>query len=400
MEIAFIVDEFPSVSQTFVLNQIVGLIQRGHSVDIFTRTLQHDTVEHADIERYRLRERVRRLDCPRGRWSRAFAATHHIATHVNRPRALAGALNVARYGRRALSLSLLMETAPFYRRYDIVHCQFGHNGNFGATLKRLGLQRKLIVTFHGCDIRAGLEHGSAIYRELWQQADCLIAISQYNRESLLRMGGDAAKIVDHPVGIDRRRFRFRVPTLPSNRAIRLLTVARLVEEKGLFVALEALARLRQQRPELAVEYQIIGEGPLRAQLERAIETLGLRSDVRLSGASSQDAVIDAMSRADIFLLPSLAEALPVSLMEAQAIGMPVVATRVGSVDQIVQDGISGLLATPADSAALCNSLNKLIEQSDDWPAMARAGCRRIEAQFDIERLNDRLVGLYERVLAA
>jgi colanic acid/amylovoran biosynthesis glycosyltransferase len=400
MEIAFIVDEFPSVSQTFVLNQIVGLLQRGHHVDIFTRIIHNGCVEHPDIERYRLRERVQRLACPRGRGERAIAATRLALAHVNRPQALAGALNVARYGRRALSLSLLIETAPFYRGYDIVHCQFGHNGNFGAALKWLGLQRKLVVTFHGCDIRAGLECGGAIYRELWQQVDCLIAISQYNRECLLRMGADAEKIVDHPVGIDRRRFRFRAPVLPSRRVIRLLTVARLVEEKGLFVALDAVARLRQQRPNLMLDYRIIGEGPLRADIERHIDRLELRRQVRLSGALAQNEVAEAMSRADVFLLPSIAEALPVSLMEAQAIGMPVVATRVGSVDQIVQDGISGFLAAPGDCDDLCNCLNRLLERSQDWPAMARAGCRHIEANFDIERLNDRLVDLYERVLAA
>ena len=400
MEIAFIVDEFPSVSQTFVLNQIVGLIERGHHVDIFTRTSQHGSVEHPDVERYRLRERVQRLACPRGRWKRAMVATRLAMAHVNRPRALAGALNVARYGRSALSLSLLVETAPFYRHYDIVHCQFGHNGNFGAALKRLGLQRKLVVTFHGCDIRAGLERGGAIYQELWRQADCVIAISKYNRECLLRMGGDREKIVDHPVGIDRRRFRFRSPVPPTERGIRLLTVARLVEEKGLLVALEALALLRQQRPDLAIRYQIIGEGPLRADVERCVERLKLCRHVQLSGALAQNEVIDAMSQADIFLLPSLAEALPVSLMEAHAIGMPVVATQVGSVDQIVQDGISGFLAPPGDSEALCQRLDDLLARTDDWPAMASAGCRHIAAHFDIERLNDRLVDLYSQVLAA
>ena len=400
MEIAFIVDEFPSVSQTFVLNQIVGLLQRGHQVDIFTRISQPGPVEHPDVERYRLRERVQRLNCPRDRWKRALAAGRVAVAHLNRPQALAGALNVRRYGRSALSLSLLLESAPFYRRYDIVHCQFGHNGNFGAVLKRLGLQRKLIVTFHGCDIRAGVERGGAIYDELWRQADCLIAISKYNRQCLLQMGADAEKIIDHPVGIDRRRFHFRAPLAPSGREIRLLTVARLVEEKGLFVALEGLARLRQQRPELSINYQIIGEGPLRAELERCIDTLELASSVELRGALAQDAVIAAMAQADIFLLPSLAEALPVSLMEAQAIGLPVLATQVGSVDQIVQDGISGMLVPPGDSAALSERLLELLARQDDWPAMARAGCRHIETHFDIERLNDRLVDLYQRVLAA
>ncbi|MGH7854028.1 MAG: glycosyltransferase, partial [Candidatus Binatia bacterium] len=337
MKIAFIVDEFPSISQTFVLNQITGLLERGHQVDVFAHEMRVAEQQHPDIQRYRLLERTYHLGCPISRWTRLVRGADLCVRQLRmNPAALLGSLNVLRYGRCASSLTLLFQTAPFFHHYDIVHCQFGHNGRLGAILKKLGLQRKLVVTFHGYDIRAGLASGGALYDELWEEADCLIAISKYNHDHLLRFGGDPEKIVYHPVGIDCKRFSYKCRADERrDHGIRLLSVARLVEEKGLESGIRALHQLTKDAPKVLFRYDIIGEGPLRARLQQLIDELGLSRDVQLLGAKSQDEVIEALHESDMLMAPSLAEALPVSLMEAHAVGLPVVATQVGSVDQIV-----------------------------------------------------------------
>jgi len=401
MHIAFIVDEFPSISQTFVLNQITGLLDRGQQVDVFTRTLNCGAQQHPDISRYHLLERTRSLTCPANRWLRAIRGVDLCVRKMRmNPPALCRSLNVFRYGRTASSLTLLFEAAPFFRPYDIIHCQFGHNGSFGALLKELGLQKKLVVTFHGWDIRKGMAEGGAIYSRLWQQADCLIAISDYNREHLLRLGGDPKKIVYHPVEIDYKRFRCRrTPVRASRDPVRILSVARLVPEKGLEFALRAVHRLKQARLDIALRYDIIGEGQLRSALEQLIEQLQLGESVHLSGAKSQDEVIAALRASDIFLAPSLAEALPVSLMEAHAAGLPVLATQVGSVNQIVQHGLSGFLVPPGDATALCGRLEELIDHPESRLEMGRRGRRHVEEHYNVDRLNDRLVNLYRELLA-
>jgi len=401
MYIAFIVDDFPSISQTFVLNQITGLLERGHRVDVYAHQVNTDARQHPDVRRYRLLERTQRLSCPLNRWTRLVRGAGLGARRMrSNARAVLGSLNVLRYGRGALSLTLLFHTAPFFRPYDIVHCQFGHNGQLGAVLKKLGLQKKLVVTFHGYDIRAAVDSGGALYGEIWDEADCLIAISKYNHDHLLRFGGDPEKIVYHPVGIDCGRFGYDPPARNGGKSIRLLTVARLVKEKGLEFGIQAVRMLAAERPEEAIHYDIIGEGPLHQRLQQLIGELGLESRVRLLGAKSQDEVIEELRRADILLSPSLAEALPVSLMEAHAVGLPVVATRVGSVDQIVQEGCSGFLVPPGDAAALCRPLVDLIRHPQQRGEMGRRGRRHVEEHYDIERLNDRLVGIYQALLEA
>ena len=400
MNIAFIVDEFPSVSQTFVLNQITGLLARGHQVDIYAREVRAGEREvHRDVRRYGLLDRTHRLTCPANRWTRLVRGAELCARHIGaNAGAVWGSLNCFRYGRSAASLTLLFETAPFFRRYDIVHCQFGHNGQLGAILKKLGLQKKLVVTFHGCDIRAGLASSGAVYRSLWSQADCLIAISKYNRDHLLRFGADPKKIADHPVGIDCRRFS-PAKGVARRSDVRVLSVARLVDEKGLEFGIRALRDLRSLRPEVSWHYDILGEGPLRARLQQLIDDLELGSRVRLMGAKTQDDVAQALSESDVLLAPSVAEALPVSLMEALAAEVPVVATRVGSVDQIVEHAVSGYLVPPGDVAALCEGLAALIDAPERRVEMGRRGRRHVERYFDIERLNDRLVALYAGLLA-
>jgi colanic acid/amylovoran biosynthesis glycosyltransferase len=401
MDIAFIVDEFPSISETFVLNQITGLLERGHDVDVYAHSLGAIDLYHPDVRRYGLLQRTHFLACPANRWTRALTGAELCVKQMRRnARAVLGSLNIFRYGRGASSLTLLFQTAPFFRNYDIVHCQFGHNGKLGAILKRLGLQKRLVVTFHGHDIRAAVESGGALYGELWDEADCLIAISKYNHDHLLRFGGDPKKIVYHPVGIDCKRFSYQLPSTDPGRPIRLLSVARLVEEKGLEFGIRALHRLMKETAHLQIRYDIIGEGPLRGHLQQLLRELGLVRQVRLLGAKMQGEVIQALLESDILLAPSLAEALPVSLMEAHAVGLPVVATQVGSVDQIVQHGKSGLLAPPGDVPALCRHLSDLIQHPEMRAEMGRCGRGHVEQHFDIDRLNDRLVNLYENLLAA
>jgi colanic acid/amylovoran biosynthesis glycosyltransferase len=402
MRIAFVVGAFPLVSETFILNQITGLLDRGHAVDIFASGMADCETVHPDVERYRLLERTRfPLVVPSNRFIRLLKALVLLVTNFHKnPRASLESLNAFKHGRNALSLDLFYQTVPFLERYDIVHCQFGTNGKLGAVLKERGLQKRLVTTFHGYDTRLAIQRGADIYSNLFDQCDCFIAVSAYNYENFVNWGVDPSKVVYHPVGIDLNRFCYRgqAESFTGSRPIKVLTVARLVQEKGLQYGIRAIAKLLQQSSKLSLEYHIIGDGPLKEELTELIAKLGLQVTVCLQGARSQGEIIAALQDSDIFLFPSVAEALPVALMEAQAVGLPVIATAVGSTNQIVVDKESGFLVPPGNVDALVEKLKYLIENSDEWRAMGRAGRMNIEKQYDIDKLNDRLVTLYEGLL--
>jgi colanic acid/amylovoran biosynthesis glycosyltransferase len=401
MKVAYIVSFFPRLSETFVLNQITGLLDRGHHVDIYALQKTDEEKVHADVGKYRLLDRLCYIRVPPNKLTRILVGIKLIINCFhNGPKVVFRSLNVFKYGRRALSLDILHNTLPLAKNYDIIHCHFGPSGRFAVLIKELGIRAKLVTTFHGYDIRVGLRTGGRIYRRLFEIGDCIIAISPYNYEILIDFGCDPTKIIYHPVGIDLDRFSFRGQLQPPGRGqhIRLITVARLVEEKGIEYAIRAVHKLLHVCPEVSLQYDITGTGPLEEELNQLIKALHLTNHVHLIGPKNQDEVIEALHQSHIFLLPSIAEALPLVLMEAQATGLPVVATAVGSTDQIVLDGESGFLVQPKNADVLAEKLKYLIENPGKWSEMGMRGRKHVEENFDINKLNDRLVGIFQQLL--
>ena len=395
MKVAVIVTEFPSVSETFVTNEITGLLARGHDVHVFAWQRGRSPVVHPDVLEHRLLERTRYLAVPE-LWRRPWSALRLLAAGLpHGPGPLLRSLDVTRFGREAVSLSLLHVASSFDAHYDVIHCQFGTNGDLGAKLKALGISRKLVVTFHGYDLRRGLAGPPGLYARVFAASDRVIAISGYNHETLVRLGAPPEKLVIHPVGIDVRRFAGRPLVRPGSQdEVRIVTVARLSEEKGLDHGIRAVAALRDRRPQTPVRYRIVGGGRSEAQLRELVRSLGLEETVEFLGPRPHDEVATVLAESDLFMLPSLAEALPVVLMEAQASGLPTLATAVGSVDEIVLDGRTGFVVPPGDTAALAERLGHLLEHRDRWAELGSAGRRHVAERFDIEMLNDRLVDLY------
>ena len=176
---------------------------------------------------------------------------------------------------------------------------------------------------------------------------------------------------DEPVG--------RAPR--DDGEVRLLTVARLVEKKGHAHALRAIARVRDELPSL--RYDVIGDGPLRADLEALAGTLGIADRVHFHGAASSDAVRRAMDDADLFVLPSVTasdgdeEGTPTVLLEAAYRRLPVLSTRHAGIPEMVADGESGVLVAEGDDAALADGLRAMVRSRERWPAMGEAGRRLV-----------------------
>lgn len=402
MKIAFILPTFPVISETFILNQITWLLDHGHHVDIFAKKHSGERTVHKDVERYRLMERTYYYwQVPSNKVKRLRSALEIICRHGARhPIGILRTFNAVKYGKLALTLGLLHRIGRFLNDYDIVQCHFGTAGNWGVFLKEFGVQAKVVTTFHGFDIRLGLKRGGHIYQDLFEKGDCFISISDYNFQSLRQLGLSKEKIVSLPIGIDLNKFPVKAdkPIWKPDELCRIVTVARLVEEKGLRYGIEAVHQLRQLRPKVRMQYTIIGEGPLRGELEALVETLRLDANVRFLGALEQKDIIQELLQSHCFLFPSIAEALPVALMEAQAIGLPVIATRVGSVDQIVADGQSGFLVPSRSAESLAERCAYLLDHPGTWSEMGSRGREVIAQQYDVNNLNHQLMGLYQRLL--
>jgi glycosyltransferase involved in cell wall biosynthesis len=164
---------------------------------------------------------------------------------------------------------------------------------------------------------------------------------------------------------------------------RLLFIGRLASVKGLPVLFEALAQLRDRIPR--IELRLVGDGPERAALERAVARLGLNEHVHFLGYRSQAEIRDLLGETDVFVLPSFAEGVPAVLMEAFASGVPAVATMVGGTSELVEHGVNGLLVPPGDAQALARAVERVLADASLRNALGTAGRRTVASEFNLRQ---------------
>jgi colanic acid/amylovoran biosynthesis glycosyltransferase len=205
------------------------------------------------------------------------------------------------------------------------------------------------------------------------------------------------------VGLDIKKFSFVGRKSNLTDGIKVLTVGRLVEKKGLVYSIKAVAKVLKTYPNL--QYQIVGDGTLKRQLHALIIRLGIEDKVKLLGWMNQDEVRELYEKAHIFVLPSVTarngdqEGQGLVLQEAEAMGLPVISTLHNGIPEGVLDGQSGFLVGERDVDALANKLQYLIEHPEIWLEMGLAGRKFVEKHYDIEKLNDRLVEIYLKLLS-
>jgi colanic acid/amylovoran biosynthesis glycosyltransferase len=410
MSIAFIVWKFPSLSETFILNQITGLMDRGQKIDIYALDgppAVHSKT-HPDVEKYGLLDRTFYAPkIPKNYFARLLKGVGLVfANFFKDPLVLLRSLNVFKYGKQAASLRLLYATIPLVGKapYDIIHCQFGTTGQYGMSLRRIGaVEGKLVTSFRGYDISRELKkHGDNFYNELFTTGDFFLTNCEYFKRRIVSLGCDEKKVVVHASGIDCDRFLLASDRRRPQGAIRVVTTGRLVEKKGIEYGIRAIAKLAKAYPN--IEYHIIGDGPLRGDLQRLIRELAVNGKVRLLGARNQSEIIHILANSHIFVGPSVTarngnEDAPINtLKEAMAMGLPVIGTQHGGIPELIEDSVSGYLVPERDTEAIAAKLAYLIEQPHVGAEMGRAGRKRVEEHYNLTRLNDQLVEIYRRLL--
>jgi colanic acid/amylovoran biosynthesis glycosyltransferase len=431
LHIAMFVGSFPVPSETFIIRQVTGLLDLGHEVDLYADTRGDLTAPRPGaVNRYQLLQRTTFMDLPVecAPWELpAFpangetwipGASSPIANEARltqaavlkercrarNPTLTEQVLSESEYGYRALSLSALHRLdrlSGLSRRYDVIHAQFGPVGESFRFTAELW-DAPYIVSFHGYDFcTVPRREGPHCYDRLFQTAELVTVNSNYTWHRLSQLGCPEAKLRKLPMGVDPGDWNFSERRPGS--VIRLITVARLVEIKGHEYCLRALAEARSRHPEL--RYDIVGDGGERKRLEALTRELGLQDVVTFHGTLAGPALKSLLDTAHVFLLCSVnvsgdQEGQGLALLEAQACGVPVIATRHGGLPESVEEGSSGWLVPERDVAALARQMGTALEQAEQWPAMGRRGRAWVEQHFDVKTLNKQLAEFYqERIMA-
>jgi len=285
----------------------------------------------------------------------------------------------------------------------LIHAHFGPVGSEMVAVKeRTGLP--LVTSFYGYDASRAeiLTHFRDRYRKLFDAGDLFLVEGPAMKSRLAALGCPGSKIVVQRIGIDPARYRFRERMGPGGHMITLLQCGRMVPKKGYACTLGALAIARRQDRRLRL--RIIGDGPERPAIEEAIRALHLVDAVTLLGSLPRDAFIEELSAADLFIQPSQTApdgdsegGAPTTLLEAQAMGVPILSTWHADIPEVVRHGESALLSAEGDIEALADNLTELAKRPQIWRGMGRAGRAWIEQAHGSTVLGEALERHYERL---
>ncbi len=294
------------------------------------------------------------------------------------------------------------------RRENVVllHAHQGWEGARTIHLKRrLGVP--FVVSFYGRDATMipRKAYWRVLYRRLFDRGDVFIAEGRHMAETLARIGCPRERIRVVHLGVDPSRIPFaeRRPG-PAGEAIGLIA-ASFREKKGIRYALEAVARVAPRFPELRL--RIIGDGPMRETIRERAGRPDLAGRIDLLGYLGYPDYLRELGKAHFLMAPSVTAAdgdteggAPVCVLDAQAAGLPIIATEHCDIPEATVPGRSALLSPERDVDALAANLERLLSAPDMWGEMGRAGRAHVEAEFDASRQGSKLADLYDEALAA
>jgi sugar transferase (PEP-CTERM/EpsH1 system associated) len=345
-----------------------------------------------------------RLD--RSRWDPVVVALDEPGALAPELRRLGIPLRVLGRG-RGLDLDLARRLSGIVREEGarLVHTHNATAHIYGAVAAHLAVLRgqgrpRIVHTKHG---RNQPEHRRRVLLNRFSAAltDRVVAVGDDTASVVVEIERvPPAKVVTIGNGVDTAEFRPRAGAAAARALLGVPTggfhvgcVARLAPVKDHRTLLEAFARLRVRRPD--AHLTLVGDGPERAALEERAALLDVEPAVTFAGERAD--VAPLLAAFDVFALASLSEGVSLTLLEAAAAGLPVVATRVGGNDEVVVDGETGLLVPAADPAALAEALAALAERPDR-ATMGAAGRARVERRFSVERMARAYAALYTEVL--
>ena len=405
--LGMILKGYPRISETFISNEILLLEEQGLSLHLLSMRRPREAFSHPSVGR--IKARVDYLP-ETFLTSIPVLLPQNLLLAAKQPRRYAAALRTAfrRFLRTQKSATFkhLFQAGYLVDKFlpgsniTHFHAHFAHSPTSVAFFASLLSGIPFSFTAHAKDIYTT---DPAQLREKMAHASFVVTCTEYNRRYLTRISGaDAPAIYRVYHGIDVALFSSHNTGALPLQPYRILTVSRITAKKGLPTVFKALGILRDRG--LRFHHTLIGDGDERDSLKNLIRDLGLEPLSRWMGTQPHDAVIRQYRQADLFVLGCEIAAngdrdgIPNVCVESMAMGVPVVATRVSAIPELIENGKTGLLVDPGDPGALADAMIKALTDADLRKEMIAAGRDRVSRDFNNRRLISDLTGLYTRAL--
>lgn len=407
MKIAVIVNYFPTVSETFIVNQINSLMDSGYEVSLYAYHQVEAKVLHTSFKTYNLLDRVRYfIKTPKSKVKRFVVFLQWTFKHFKQIdwSLYFKTLNVFAYGKDAYTLKLFFEAQWFLVPYqaDVIHAHFGMVGNRLAYLKAKGILPKalpLLTTFHGYDLEPNqLTTYKGLYKHLFAQATAFTVNTPYLEGLLNRVNCHQLPVHILPVGLDTFFFKRTMQKTDLNY-FDLVFCGRLVPFKAPDLAIEIIDRLIQMGYD-NVRLHIIGRGELMDELHYQVDLLGLKKHVLFYGEKTQEEIKSILEQADVLVLPGRydaigrAETQGLVIQEAQAMELPVVVSDVGGMKYGLIDGETGFVIPDGNVMDFVAVVKRLIDDAALCKSMGNAGRDYVVSHYDNQILARQLLSIY------
>lgn len=411
LRIAIVVGTFPTISETFIVNQINALIAAGHDVQVFAFKKGEAHQVHASVKTHDLLSNViynqkkKRIHLKNYvvffRW--LFSNLFMI-----RWGELIKSLDVFRHGKKALKLEVYFAAQWFLvgEKYDIIHSHFGPNAQRIAMVKSMGFMKntKLITTFHGYDlIPNNAEAYNQQYKSLLKETTSFTINSVYLKCLLSRLNIRNKSTHILPVGLSTEYFK-KSQNKDKPNVFKILFCGRLVKLKGPDLAIDIFNDLLS-RGHNHVILTIVGEGQLKEALLDQIKTSKLEKKVFIKGALTQERVREEMDDSDILIMPGIhdpktkrAETQGLVIQEAQAMELPVIVSDVGGMKYGMIPNETGFVVKEGDVNGFADAIEKLINNEELRSKMGKRGREYVVTHFDNDVLREKLLAIYYSAL--
>jgi glycosyltransferase involved in cell wall biosynthesis len=287
----------------------------------------------------------------------------------------------------------------------LIHAHFAPDAVHALGLAA-ALTLPLLVTLHGYDVTARAKSRNSLHqllrqrqlKQLQERASLFVCVSEFIRDKAIAVGFPAEKLVVHRIGVDVSKFQ---PSCKAGASNNILFVGRLTEKKGCRYLIRAMLDVQGRIP--SAQLIVAGDGPLRSSLERYARELGVA--VTFMGRLEHETVRKFMESARVFVVPSVtalngdSEGLPMVLLEAQAMGIPVASTRHAGIPEGILDGDHGLLSDEFDSAGLAHHIIQLLTDQQLWNDRHQRGPAFVRDNFSLLRQTELLEEIYDFVLS-
>lgn len=407
MKIAFVVSEFPVTSETFIVNQITDLIDRGHNVRIFAFRENKEAIKHKKFIDYNLLDKTTFCSETKNTTFKYFQFLNFILQNFNNINfsKFYKKFNFFQYQKKSFTINTFYNIRWILTqgKFDIIHAHFGPNGVYIAEIKKLGFYSncKFITTFHGYDLNAKLLAKLKIdYKNLFREVD-LMTVNTIYAKKLLEKIAKNKNIKILPVGVDIDHFKRN--TYKETEIFNIIFVGRFIKLKAPGLAVEIL-HLLINRGYKNVRMTLVGDGELKFALNELIDSLSLQNFVNLTGALAQEEVVKKMEDSHLLIMPGIydedgrAETQGLVIQEAQAMELPVLVSDVGGMKYGVIEGETGFIIEEKNSQAFADKIEQLINDKKFRTEMGRKGRKFVQENYSLKMVGSKLENLYFRVL--